>query len=91
MRCVNLQGTSIGIEVNLINAKLTNILNSFSVSIIKGIPVVPTLESNKSPFCGWHLLDNSICSFSDIYFVLLNLNIPLLISLTDRKGIPDSV
>ena len=73
---------------NLISARLTNMLNSLSSSMIKGIPVVPTLEINKSPLHGWQRWDKSLCSFSEINFVLEKDNLPVLISFTDRNGMP---
>lgn len=76
---------------NLINAKLTNILNSLSVSIINGIPVVPTFEINKSPYSGQHLAERILCSSSDMNLVLLKDNFPELISFTEMKGTPLSV
>ena len=63
-------------------------LNSISESIISGTPVVPTFESNKSPFCGWHLCDRIECSSGEMYFVLEKDNTPELISFTDKKGMP---
>lgn len=79
---------SINCGKNLIRARLTKMLNSLSSLIINGMPVVPTLDNNKSPLHGWQRWDNSLCSSSEINFVLVKDNLPVLISFTERKGIP---
>lgn len=55
--------------LNFNNATLTNKLNSTSVSIFAGTPVVPTFDKSKSPLSGLHLAQSSLCSCSEINFV----------------------
>ena len=46
---------------------------------------------SKSPFSTLHLLDNSLCSSSEIYFVFEKSILPSYISFTEINGTPDSM
>gem|GEM_PF-6513779 len=61
---------------NLINATLTNILNSLSISIILAIHVVQTLVNKISQYSGLHLCFNFRCSNSPINLVFSKLMKP---------------
>lgn len=76
--------------LNFNSETLTNRLNSSVVLTITGIPVVPTFVSNMSPYSGLQRLYSIQWSASETNLQFEKSKIPLLTSLTEINGTPDS-